>query len=89
MEIIKIISFVVVDIASLVTLLFVIIIYSNIQTLIMNDQEILAALEEADQATNDIAADIQTLIDNKQVSPEVAAKLTSHIDKLKGIASER
>jgi hypothetical protein len=71
------------------TLVIAVIIYSKIKILIMNDQEILAALEEADQATNDIAADIQILIDNKQVSPEVAEKLTAHVTKLKGIASER
>lgn len=71
------------------TLVIAIIIYLNTKTLIMNDQEILAALEEADQQTNDIAADIQFLIDNKQVSQEVADKLTAHVAKLKGIAAER
>lgn len=55
----------------------------------MTNEEILLALEEADQATNDIAADIQILIDSKAVSQEVADKLTAHVGKLKGIAAER
>lgn len=71
------------------TFLIAILIYSNSKTIIMKQAEMLAALEEADQATNDIAADIQVLIDQGAVSEEVAAKLTAHVDKLKGIAAER
>lgn len=71
------------------TLVIAILIYSNSKTIIMKQAEMLAALEEADQATNEIAADIQVLIDQGAVSEEVAAKLTAHVDKLKGIAAER
>jgi len=76
-------------IAIVAILIFSTINFFNTKKLIMNDQEILEALEQADQATNEIAADIQILIDNKQVSQEVADKLTAHVTKLKGIAAER
>lgn len=61
----------------------------KLNKIIMTQAEMLAALEEADTATNEIAADIQILIDNGAVSQEVADKLTAHVSKLKGIAAER
>lgn len=59
----------------------------KLKQIIMTNAEILAKLEEADQATNEIAADIQSLIDGGAVSQEVADKLTAHVEKLKGVAS--
>lgn len=53
----------------------------------MTSAEMLALLEEADVTTNEIAADIQSLIDSGGVSQEVADKLTAHVAKLKTVAS--
>lgn len=53
----------------------------------MTNAEILALLEEANVTTNEIAADLQDLIDNAGVSPEVAEKLTAHVNALKAVAS--
>lgn len=59
----------------------------KLNKIIMTNAEILALLEEADAQTNEIAADIQSLIDSGGVSAEVADKLTAHVEKLKGVAA--
>jgi hypothetical protein len=59
----------------------------KLKTIIMTNAEILALLEEANTTTNEIAADLQDLIDNAGVSPEVAEKLTAHVNALKAVAS--
>lgn len=73
-------------IVSLILALLIIIIL-KLNKIIMTSAEMLALLEEADATTNEIAADIQSLIDSGGVSQEVADKLTAHVEKLKGVAS--
>lgn len=53
----------------------------------MTNEEILTMLEEADATTNEIAADIESLISGQGVSAEVKAKLQAHVDKLKTVAA--
>lgn len=69
------------------SLFLLLIINLKLNKIVMTNKEILALLEEADQKTNEIAADIQDLIDNGQVSGEVATKLSAHVEKLKSVAS--
>lgn len=66
-----------------------IIILFKLKQIKMTNEEILQKLIEADEATNDIAADIQKLIEAGGISPEAQAALQAHVDKLKGIAAER
>lgn len=62
-------------------------IINKLNQIIMNNAEILAKLEEADQQTNEIAEDLADLIANSGVSPEVADRLNAHVEKLRGVAS--
>lgn len=59
----------------------------KLNKIMASNQEMIKLLEEADAQTNEIAEDIQDLIDNGQVSGEVASALTAHVEKLKGVAS--
>ena len=60
----------------------------NQRKLMANDQEIIDMLVEADEATNEIAADLQDLINSQGVSQEVKDRLRGHVDRLKGVASQ-
>lgn len=72
---------------SVVTLVIVISNHLKLNKIMASNQEMIKLLEEADAQTNEIAEDIQDLIDNGQVSAEVASALTAHVEKLKGVAS--
>lgn len=72
---------------SIVTLLIVILNHLKLNKIMADNQEMLRLLNEADAQTNEIAEDIQDLIDNGQVSGEVASRLTAHVDKLKTVAA--
>lgn len=72
---------------SVATLVLTISNHLKLNKIMASNAEMLALLEEADLATNEIAEDIQDLIDNGQVSGEVASKLGGHVEKLKGVAS--
>lgn len=76
-------------IAVLVAANLVITIFNHLKLrqIMASNQEMLALLQEADKQTNEIAEDLQDLIDNGQVSGEVASTLTAHVEKLKGVAS--
>lgn len=70
-----------------ITLILSIINHFKIKKMGLTNQEILAKLDEADQQTNEIAADLQDLINSQGVSQEVADRLSAHVDKLKTIAA--
>lgn len=62
-------------------------IIQKLNTLMANDQEIIAMLDEADKQTNEIAEDIQDLIKNQGLDAATKARLQAHVDKLKTVAS--
>lgn len=59
----------------------------KLNSIMATEQELLLLLQEADKETNEIAADIQDLLDNKQVSQEVVDKTQALVDRLKGVAA--
>lgn len=69
------------------TMVISVIILLKVNTIIMTNAEILALLEEANTTTNEIAADLQDLIDSEGVSQEVADKLQAHVAALKAVAA--
>jgi hypothetical protein len=59
----------------------------KINKIMATEQEILALLEEANAATNEIAEDIDALLAREEGIPEtVRTALQAHVDRLKGVA---
>lgn len=64
------------------------VIIQKLKKIIMTEQEMLDLLIEADTQTNEIAADIQDLLNRPgEVSEAAAAVLRAHVEKLKGVAA--
>lgn len=63
--------------------------HKKLNKIMAADQEILAALAEADAATNEIAEDIAALVAREpNLSQETKDALAAHVAKLKGVASQ-
>jgi hypothetical protein len=71
-------------IINLAVLLFII---KQNNQIMATEQEILALLEEANTATNEIAEDIQKLLDKPGIPDSVRTSLQAHVDRLKGVAN--
>lgn len=59
----------------------------KLKKVMATEQEIIALLEEANVATNEIAEDIASLLARETGIPDsVRAALQAHVDRLKGVA---
>ena len=58
----------------------------KLKNVMASEQEIIALLEEANTATNEIAEDIQKLLNKPGVPEAVKTALQAHVDRLKGVA---